>query len=83
MQTFTYQYRGVIRQAEVEHFTTNLYNHFRIFLPDGTRFSVSPKRNLEKSTVIYWVQKPEAGILFQPDDLIVAIGEGLEAGGIY
>ncbi len=76
MQTFTFIYQGQEHTAEVEHFTIELTNRFRIFTEKET-FVMGPTMITGE---LLWLQS-DGGLL--KHDYVQAIGEGLEAAGIY
>ena len=74
MKPFVYTYHDQEHQATVEHFSEGFANKFRIYTTKET-LVIDPV-NHDKTI---WLQSDGARL---PYDLIQAIGEGLEAGGI-
>jgi hypothetical protein len=75
MQSFTYIYKAQECQATFVHLNEEFSNRFRIHNDDKT-FIIDPV-NYDKTI---WLQSEGLRL---PYDLIQAIGEGLEAAGIY
>ena len=75
MQTFTFLYQGHEHTAKVEHFMIELTNRFRIFT-ETESFVIGPVHQGR----LFWLQS-DGGFLNH--DYVQAVGEGLEAAGIY
>lgn len=83
MQKFTFNYKGTSWQAETEHYSSNVYNRYRIYLSDGRIFVISPYRMGVANDLFIWIQINEPGEALLPEDFLQTIGEALEAAGIY
>ena len=75
MHPFNYSYQEQDFQAVVQHFSEGFANRFRIFTSMES-FVIAPT-NHDKTI---WLQADGQPL---PYDLIQAVGEGLEAAGIY
>lgn len=82
MAAFTFTYQGRFLNAVADHYTEDGYNRYRITLIDVT-FVIAPSGFTGKDGKTIWVQPIKPGEFGQPHDLVQALGEGIEAAGIY
>jgi len=78
---FRYNYRGEIRQSEVEYYMDQGAHRYRVVIQNG-HCAIVPLAFPGPNGITLWVQSVKAGEEELAHDLVQAMGEGIEKSGM-
>jgi hypothetical protein len=81
MKMFRYNYRGEIRQSEVEYYMDCGAHRYRVITQTGNCVIV-PLAFPGPNGITLWVQSVKPGETEYPHDMVQAMGEGIEQSGV-
>jgi hypothetical protein len=81
MKMFRYNYRGEIRQSEVDYFMDRGGHRYRVVTQTGSCVIV-PLALPGPKGITLWVQSVKPGETEYPHDMVQALGEGVELSGL-
>lgn len=81
MKMFRYNYRGEVRQSEVEYYMDRGAHRYRV-VTQGGHCVVVPLAFPGPNGITLWVQSVKPGEIEYPHDLVQAMGEGIEQSGV-
>jgi hypothetical protein len=77
MRSFTYQYQGQILHSIADNYIVDGYNRYRVSL-DGGYCVIAPSGYPGPDGSIIWVQQNYYGEFILPNELLQALGQGIE-----
>ena len=80
MIKFRYFYDGVLHCGFARQFTKEDKSRYLIILKEGLSLVVTSTNNHFQENKLVWLQVPKGNEMIQADDLIQAIGAGLQNG---
>ena len=82
MELFNYTYQGKIFESRTQHFVDDGYHRYKVKLGSDLWLVIAPSDDPKTDSMTTWVQSIKPGEIIQKQELIQAMGQGLESVGL-
>ncbi|HEY2348983.1 MAG TPA: hypothetical protein VGH64_08210 [Puia sp.] len=82
MHQISFRYENTRHQAIASRFVDKRNHWYRITLPDGRNFVITPDTGRMDDHKIIWRQQQIPGEPVHPEDYIQSVGQGLQLAGL-